>query len=245
MKMRLAWILAVGSVLLLGWGLFVGSKLQENRSLRLDKARLAEAVQALEGRVAWLASITNHLAARLVGVEAERQASALAASNAVVALAAQKAGSISSAAADPVVPRAYQVPVYLGNRNLGLAWAIPTNVRRDAKTGLYACEQMIRLPEEARGSLTTYVTNVVEQLVYGPAEVIEREVYVDGGGYGWVWPHAGHGGQAPVDPGYGRPPTVRPPTRPPPQVSPNPSQPGIYVPPNPGQPGIFVPPGLR
>jgi hypothetical protein len=237
MKKRFVLTLGGGITLLLGLAFFLGGKLQENQSLRQERERLAGMVQLLEARVTSLAGTTNDLATKLAQAEAESRTAAVTASNAVAALTLQEAKNMAAAAHNSDMPRAYQVPVYLGNKSLGWAWAVPRNMRRDPGTGRTIYEQFIRLPEEARGALTTYVTNVIAQPVISPTQVIERDVYVDRG-YGWSW--VSHEGQGrPVTPDYGQPPPVRPP-RPP-----SPSQPGIYVPPQPGQPGIYVPPGLH
>ena len=228
---------AGAGLVLLVLSFFLGTKLQENRSLHQQNRQFIESTRLLQNQLTALEGRTNELTSRLVEMTESNRAVVATASNTVEALAAQQAQTKDEAApSHTVMPRAYQLPVYVGQKHLGLAWVVPMNVQKDAASGRVTCEHFIQLPETARDSFTTYVTNLVEQPVFMPPQVIERSVYVDRG-YNWVWSHRGGGGHRPVDPEFGVPPTAAPPSPLPPS--------GIYRPPRPGNPGIYVPPGIK
>ena len=238
--------LAVTAVL----SIFLVSALQEKRALQGEHRRLTQRQQALEQRCEGLTEVTNFLASQW---RAARQAEL---SNAtVVAQLTTAAEAAARAATNVPTPQPYQVQVRLGQKPVGLAWAVPTNVRRDAKTGRVTFEQVVTLPETARGALTTYVTNTVERVAPPAApQIVEREVYVPTGPRWPWWPYwAPAQPSRPSDPGHGRPPVTQPPTRPsqgrpwtPVAVAPRPApRPGLLVPPNPGDPGILAPAILR
>lgn len=141
-----------------------------------------------------------------------------------------------------VVPRPHQVRAFLGTQSVGLAWIIPSNVRRDPKTGLVSYEQVVALPDAARGSITAFVTNVVEQPVPAEPNVVQQHNYIDqrhfDQRYPWLWPSTIV--YPPVEP--------MPPIAPIPPTAPNPhlQRGGLYRPPSErGDPGLYVPPGLR
>jgi len=248
MKEALAVTVTAGLAILAVLGIFLASALQDNRAWRQERQRLAERLARLEQQVAGLSEATNLLAGQLAAArQAER-------SNAVSALNAAAAIEPEANTANLPRPSPYQVQVYLGQKPLGLAWAIPTNVRRDPKTGLVTCEPVISLPETARGTLTTYVTNVIErQALPAAPQIVEREYYVDRRPDWWWWPNWYYTApDRPSRPDHARPqPSPQPPPRAsgpwsPVSVAPRPRpSPALYVPPQVGQPGIFVPSGLR
>jgi len=249
MKEALAMTVTAGLAILAVLGIFLASTLQDNRVWRQDRQRLAEHLARLEERVAGLSEATNLLASQLAALRLAERSNAAASLRGAAAVEPE-----TNVAANLPRPSPYQVQVYLGQKPLGLAWAIPTNVRRDPKTGLVTCEPVISLPETVRGSLTTYVTNVVERpAAPAPAQIVEREYYVDRRpDWGW-WPGwYPTVSDRPNRPDHGRPqPSPQPPPRAggpwtPVSIAPRPTPaPAIHVPPQVGQPGLFVPAGLR
>lgn len=69
----------------------------------------------------------------------------------------------NDAAALAVQPRPYQVPAFLGNDYLGLAWVVPRNLSRDPKTGRVTFEPVLLLDPGWRRAFTETATEVVEQ----------------------------------------------------------------------------------
>jgi len=232
-----------GSTLLLLLAVFLGAKLQENASLRDKTRQLSQQTLRLEEQVASLMRAANQLTAQFTEAEARCREAEAKVADAAAILAGQETIDESKSASQPtnaVLVRPYQLPLYLGRKQLGLAWAVPTEVQRDPKTGRVTCRQIIQLPEEARGWITTYVTNTVEQPVCLPPQVVERSYYVDRGPT-WVGvlPAARHSAHtrfhqpalpAPAPGRPAQPPAVRL---------------GFHVPPSRGDPGLYVPPGLR
>jgi len=249
MKEALAVTVTAGLAILAVLGIFLVSALQDNRAGRQERQRLAERLARLEQHVAGLSEATNLLASELAAARQAERSNAVASLNAAAAIESE-----ANVATNLPRPSPYPVQVYLGQKSLGLAWAIPTNIRRDPKTGLVTCEPVISLPETIRGSLTTYVTNTVErQAAPAAPQIVEREFYVDRRPDWWWWPV---GYQTAPD-RHGRPDHARPQPSPQPaprvggpwapvSVAPRPSpSPALFVPPQVGQRGIFVPPGLR
>jgi hypothetical protein len=238
--------LAVTAVL----SIFLVSALREKRVLQAENQRLTQRQDALEQRCEGLTEVTNFLASQW---RTTRQAELSNA--AVVAQLTAAAETAARVATNVPTPQPYQVQVRLGQKPVGLAWAFPTNVRRDSRTGRVTFEQVVTLPETARGAFTTYVTNTVERVTPPAApQMVEREVYVPNGPLWPWWPYwaPAHPSRA-SDPGHGRPPVTQPPAHPsqggpwtPVTVAPRPApRPGLFVPPNPGDPGILAPVALR
>jgi hypothetical protein len=249
MKEALTVTVTVGLAILAVLGIFLASVLQDKRAWRQERQRLAEHLARLEQHVAGLSEATNLLAGQLAAARQAERSNAAASLNAAAAIEPEP-----NVATNLPRPSPYQVQVYLGQKSLGLAWAIPTNVRRDPKTGLVTCEPVISLPETVRGTLTTYVTNIIERQAPPAApQIVEREYYVGRRPDWWWWPGWYQTApDRPARPDYGRPqPSPQPPPRAggpwtPVSVAPRPRpSPALYVPPQVGQPGIFVPPGLR
>jgi hypothetical protein len=255
MKNAFAVTVTVGLAILAVLGIFLAAELQVNRVGERENQQLARRLQFLEEQLALLAEATNSLAAQWAMV---RQ---VAASNALVAASlAQSAEPSAGVSSNSQKLQPYPVQVYVGRTAIGQGWVVPTNVRRDPKTGRVSFEQVVSLPETARGALTTYVTNTVERPVaLTSSHVIEREIYRDRWAPWWgsaavAVPSVYYGGrpERPATPDYPRPaprPSARPvsggpwtPVNVAPRAAPSP---GLYVPPRPGDPGIFVPSGLR
>jgi hypothetical protein len=231
--------------------IFFFSELQDKRVRQQESRRLAARLQTLEEQLAHLSQATNALAGQLAEVrQAVLSNASLAAAN---ARAAEPAAN-SSTNIPSFSP--YQVQVYVGQKALGQAWAIPTNVRRDPKSGRVFFDQVVSLPEAARAGLTTYVTNYVEHQVAVAAPQANQEGASWNYRYPWWWsaPVWGTPGrpsapsERPAAPGYS-PPAPRPssggpwtPVNIPPR--PAPSR-GLLVPPRPGDPGILAPVALR
>lgn len=167
-------------------------------------------------------------------------------------------------------PRPYRVRVYIGNKYVGFAWAVPSNVQRDPVTGRVTYEPVIRLPEQAREEFKEYVTNVVEypaaaQAPAGP--VMEQSTWVENGASATAVPYTSINSDS-ARPSRPRPnPPGRNPPRPHPQFPPKHWEPGlapygypgtpyfgvpvapigstpppaIVTPPAPGSPGLYVP----
>jgi len=226
----------LGLAVLLTLLLFLQRK--DNRALQTANERLGLQLRDLDQR------LSNTVAALKIAEQATADAVAMASE------AKAKAASIAAAStAQPVsaadssttnnVPRPFQASTFLGDKFVGLSWVLPTNVRRDAKTGRVWSDQAVRLPEEARGALTAYVTNVVEREVPGlPTQYVEQNYYVNRQPYYW-WPVS-------TIPSPPKPPTPMPMPKPvDPDNFPPLLPPGKPIPPPSGKPGIFVPPGLR
>jgi hypothetical protein len=210
---------------------------RQNHALRAANVELGLQSRALEKKLADAADT----------LEATKRAateSLVLATNALTARITNEpaAAAVQPAGAETVVttnsvPRPVQARTYLGDKFVGMSWVMPMNVRRDAKTGRIWYDQSVRLPEDARGTLTAYVTNVVER--EAPAQstqYVERNYYVDRSPYYYWWP------VATVPP---RPPRPNPPTPQPIDPLPPILPPSRPVPPPSKPPGIYVPPGVR
>lgn len=242
MKTAFAVTLATGLAILAVLTIFFVSAVQDTSALREDNQRLAWENQRLEQHVTDLTLMTNSMAKA-----ASASATPTPATNAPPPVA--DAPSNSS-----VMPRAYQVPVTVGGKSVGLGWAVPTYVRRDPKSGRVTFEQVIQLPDEARRAFTTTITNVIErQVAAAPNQVIERDWVVDRRpDWGWWAPWYPAQPDRPSGPSHSRPSPSRPPTVVsggpwmPVAATPRPTpSPGLHLAPAIGGPGIFVPPGLR
>ena len=66
---------------------------------------------------------------------------------------------------EPELPRAYQVPVYLGKTLLGNGWVVPQNPRLNTNTHHYAYDPVLVLNESFRESFVVHHTNIVEREV--------------------------------------------------------------------------------
>jgi hypothetical protein len=206
-----------------------------------DRLQLNDAIRALELQVAAL-SATNAAANQLAAMAQTRAAEfrALAETNAA-ALAALTNRPPSSNAFSL---KPYQVRSFVGTQYVGMAWVIPSNRRRDPKTGLIGYDQIVSLPDQSRGTFTAYVTNVVERTVASEPQLVEQNNFYDQRSYDSTpyWMLRPTIAVPPVD----TLPPVRPiaPIRPVQPIHPN-IRGGIYRPPSErGDPGLFVPPGL-
>lgn len=213
---------------------------RENHSR--ERLQLSNAVRALELRVAALTE-SNSAALQTAAMAQARAAEfrALAETNAATLAALTNRAAPSNS----FILKPYQVRSFVGTQYVGMAWIIPGNQRRDAKTGLISYDQIVSLPDQSRRTFTAYVTNVVEKTVPAETQLVEQNNYYDQRSYDntpyWLAPPTII--VPPVDPM----PPVRPipPIRPAQPFNPN-IRGGIYRPPSErGDPGLYVPPGLR
>jgi outer membrane murein-binding lipoprotein Lpp len=229
--------------------LFLVSAVQSQRAIRTQNEQLAARVKALEQQVAALCEVTNALAR---DIQTARQAKP--APEPPPAKAEPEQAPVDQAG-PKVAP--YQVPVYVGQKQVGLGWVVPTQVKRDVKTGRVTYQPVIRLPESVQSALTMYVTNVVERPLPRPAPAVPEPGYYHYYHYHWRqpwwWPGYAVAVHVGPEPRPSPPPSnpavphvsVGGPWTPVAVVSPPPARPSILAPPSPGSPGIFVPPGLR
>lgn len=214
---------------------------REQEAHARERFQLDTAVHALELRVAALTA-TNAAANQFAAMAQARAAEfrALAETNA----AALAALTNRPASSNAFSLKPYQVRSFVGTQYVGMAWIIPSNQRRDPKTGLISYDQIVRLPDQSRGTFTAYVTNVVERTVASDPQLVEQNNFYDQRSYDntpyWMVPPTIV--FPPVD---GLPPgRPIPPIRPVQPIHPN-IRGGIYRPPSErGDPGLYVPPGL-
>lgn len=240
---KLAAVLAVALVLAvaaIAW--LLHSSHREHEGHTAQRRQLSNAVQALEIRAAALTA-SNSAALHSVALAQARAAEfrALAETNAATLAALTNRAAPSNS----FILKPYQVRSFVGTQYVGMAWIIPGNQRRDAKTGLISYDQIVSLPDQSRRTFTAYVTNVVEKTVPAETQLVEQNNYYDQRSYDntpyWLAPPTII--VPPVDPM----PPVRPipPFRPAQPINPN-IRGGIYRPPSErGDPGLYVPPGLR
>lgn len=255
--MRDAVVIALGASLaaVVVLSLFLVSALQDRRTARAETAALASRLKALEEQVAALCEATNALTREVQAARQLRPAPEPGPAQVEVK---------EPAAQEPTPKLApFQVPVYLGDKSLGSAWVVPTQVKRDPKSGRVTYQPVIRLPETVQTALTTYVTNVVEKPVPAAVPAVPQAPYYSAplgyyryyhydwrpwwGAYAWAVRLGPDRSEVPPPsrpvaslPRAGGPwtPVVLP-------AAPAGRPRGIFTPPSPGSPGIYVPPGLQ
>lgn len=219
-------------------GFLLVSAHRERESQSRERQQLHNTVGALQLQVAALTA-SNTAAVQLASA-AEARANgfrALAETNAAaLAVLTNRSGASNAFALKP-----YQVRSFVGTQYVGMAWIIPGNQRRDAKTGLISYDQIVSLPDRSRGTLTAYVTNVVEREVPSEPQLVEQNNYYDQRTYEstpyWGWPaRIVLPPSRPAPPADPAPPDR--PWRPAPPINP---PDGILRPPMEGSPGILRP----
>lgn len=235
--------------------LLLVAAVRDQRAARAETAQLATRLQALEDQIAALCEATNALSRE---IQAARQPK-LVPEPGPAQVEAKEPGAPESA--PKLAP--FQVPVFVGEKSLGSAWVVPTQVKRDPKTGRVTYQPVIRLPETLQTALRTYVTNVVEKPVPAPAPAAPQPAYYSPppgyyhyyyywrpwwlGAYAWAVRLGPDRPEVPPPAAVTAPqtrtggpwtPVVLP-------AAPTGRPRGIFTPPSPGSPGIYVPPGLR
>ncbi len=214
---------------------------REQEAHASERLQLDAAVHALELRVAALTA-TNAAANQLAATAQARAAEFRAVAETNAAALAALTNRPASSNAFSLKP--YQVRSFVGTQYVGMAWIIPSNQRRDPKTGLISYDQIVSLPDRSRGTFTAYVTNVVERTVASEPQLVEQNNFYDQRSFDntpyWMVP------PTIVVPPVDTMPPIRPipPIRPVQPIHPN-IRGGIYRPPSErGDPGLYVPPGL-
>jgi len=210
---------------------------REREQQSRERQQLNETIQGLQLQVAALTA--SNAAARQLISAAETRANgfrALAETNA----AALAALTNRTASSNAFSLKPYQVRSFVGTQYVGMAWIIPSNQRRDPKTGRLSSDQVVSLPDTTRGAFTAYVTNLVEQPVAAEPQYVEQNNYYDQRSYantpGWYYPPT----IVPPPAWPARPADPATPARPWPPAQPS-APDGILRPPAEGSSGILRP----
>ena len=203
-------LLTAGTLTLLSW------QYRQSRQLAAEKQQLTEALRESEQTIATLTLENAAVSDQLRILETSQQE----------LRGRMDALEEADRAAAGTLPQPYRVRAFLGQDNVGGAWIVPHNVRRDAASGRYVFEPLLVIDESAKGHFTVNHTNVVER------EVHTTEIYEAYNPYPYYYY------VTPGRPGYtNRPPTgSHPPTRPPVTVSPQ-------IPQADARARLFAPPG--
>ncbi|HAV63020.1 MAG TPA: hypothetical protein DCY13_11725 [Verrucomicrobiales bacterium] len=107
----------------------------------------------------------------------------------------------------PAYPQSFQARTFAGDRYIGMAWVLPSNMTEDKETGQMRFEPVILLTEGARAALTQTTTNYVDREIVRNNTLNQNWVYQQPYWYGypiWVFPE---------NPQLTNPPASRPPPR--------------------------------
>jgi len=193
-------LLTVGTLSLLGWQFHQSRELAEvNHQLTQELRQSKQTVEDLTGEKAAVSEMVATMEAREEELRARVES-------------LEQAGQTAAEA----LPQPYRVRAFLGQDNLGGAWIIPHNVKRDPESGRYIFEPVLVVDESAKNHFTVHHTNVVEREVY------TTEYYDGYNRYPYYYAYG-----TPGRPGAtNRPPDgTRPPSQPRMQVNSQPQQP--------------------
>jgi hypothetical protein len=133
-------------------------ELKENRDLRRENQKLWADLHATKSQAEDLEEEKSEATTKLAAKHGEVQA--LEAKLGKAEADAQNAKTNGAAAgAQPFRP--YQVRAFVGNRLVGRAWVLPSNVTKDPKTGQVNFEPVVVLEEASKKAFTE--TNYVER----------------------------------------------------------------------------------
>lgn len=157
-------LLATVSILLTGTCAVVVAtllvELKENRELRRENQKLWADLQTTKTQAQDLEEEKSEATTKLAAKHDELQA--LEAKLGKAETEAENAKT-NGTPANGQVFRPYQLRAFLGNRFVGRAWIVPSNVTKDPKTGRINFEPVAVLEEASKKAFTVQETNVVER----------------------------------------------------------------------------------
>jgi hypothetical protein len=132
-------------------------ELKESRDLRRENQRLWAELRTTKVQAQDLEDAKSDTATKLAAKHGEVRALEARLAKAEAETPTAKTNGTTAGQ----VFRPYQLRAFLGNRFVGRAWIVPSNVTKDTKTGQINFEPLVVLEDEARRILSE--TNVVER----------------------------------------------------------------------------------